>query len=84
MKIIGTGTTSKGVVNARSKEVIKRYFRMLRTVLSFAVTSTAFVMPIFMVFAEGSSPWYLILPMLVLLALVCSAEVAAEDHTGGN
>lgn len=74
MKIINSGIGSKRGGSSVPKDFVRKYLIMLWRVVSFAITSAAFILPVFMVFVENSTPWYLLLSVLVLLALAVSKE----------
>lgn len=49
-------------------EFLRRYVAILWRVFIFAFMSTALVAPVFMVFAEGFTPWLLLASVFTLLA----------------
>lgn len=73
MKVIGSGTVSKGG-GPMFVEFLRRYLIILGRVFVFAVMSTALVAPVFMVFAGNTSPWFLTLSVCTLLAVCVSSK----------
>lgn len=73
MKVIGSGTVSKGG-GSMLMEFLRRYLMILGRVFVFAVMSTALVAPVFMVFAGNTSPWFLTLSVCTLLAVCVSSK----------